>query len=277
MISSYCGYVAILGKTNVGKSTLFNKMIKNKISIVSKKAQTTIKLIKGIYTKDNYQIIFIDTPGCLTQTNIKRYLLSILFDKPSLIILVVTKKWNDIEDKILKNAQNYQIPILIVINKIDKLKNKSSLLPYINYINIKKKISNIFFVSAKKNYLIDELICKIKNFIPRKIHYFPKNYITDCSQEFLITEIIREQFLNFFNDEIPYKIKIKINQFIFDEKNLIYNINTTVFTQRFSQKKILIGKKGIKIKKITLLLQEKIKKTLKYKINLLIWIKVIKK
>lgn len=278
ILQSYCGYIIILGKTNVGKSTLFNKMIKKKISIVSKKSQTTTKFIKGIYTENNYQMIFLDTPGFLKKTNIKNYLSSFLFEKPSLFILVVEKNhWGIIEDKILNNLKIYKIPVLLVINKIDKLKNKSLLLPYVKFINNKTKFLDIFFISAKKNYLINELITKIKKIIPKKKHYFPENYITDCSKEFLLAEIIREQFLIFFNDEIPYKLKINIDHFFLDKKNLVYKINSTVFTQRESQKKILIGTKGIKIKKITFILQKKIKKFLNYEVDLVIWIKLIKK
>lgn len=271
---SYCGYIAIIGRTNVGKSTLFNKILKKKISITSKKSKTTQQNITGIHTADIYQSIYIDTPG-INKKNF--YNLKKIFKNVECILLVVDRtKWYDNENYLLNYLKQINIPVLLVVNKIDLLKNKSILLKYIDQINKKFNFLEIFFISAKKKLYLNLLISKIQKLLPKNIHYFPSNNITDCSQIFLIKEIIREQFIRYYGDEIPYIIKIKIDKIILI-KNKIYDISSFIIVSTINQKKILIGKNGRKIKKINNISSLKIEKLTQKKVNLIISVKIKKK
>ncbi len=277
-----CAYIPIIGKTNVGKSTIFNELIKKKISITSNKKNTTQKNIIGIYTKKNKQYIYIDTPGLKNKENTNLYIKKIInYTKKyfnikiiNLIILVIEKKINLNEIKLMNNLKNIKTPILLLINKIDKIKNKLLLLPYINYLKKKTKYISIIPISAfKKKYL--KLIKNnfIKKYLTKQKHYFKLNKKTNCENKFIISEIIREKIVRLTGDEIPYSINVKI------EKYNIKKINKYIFILILIKKKqhmkIIIGKNGKKIKKIIYLSKIDILKYFKInkKINLKITFK----
>lgn len=273
---TYCGYIGIVGKTNVGKSTILNKLINKKISITSKKSGTTQKNIIGINTIQKHQCIYIDTPGIeMYKKNPDKNILN-KNDYIKIIIFVVNKtQWKLSEDNILKTIQKTSIPTILVINKIDHIKNKKQLLPFIDIISKKYHFLDIIPVSAKTGQNIDILSKLIKNNIPKSKYVFSKKKITTSPDNFIISEMIREKFIRFLNQEIPYYIKIKIISCYFDLQN-VYHIHVLIITKNIRQRKIIIGKNGNKIKTCHLLSTKDISQYLNKNVQLHFQIKAIK-
>nr|BET44557.1 MAG: GTPase Era [Candidatus Aschnera chinzeii] len=275
----YCGVISIVGKSNVGKSTLLNKLIGHKVSIMSKKSNTTNHNVIGINTYENYQSIYIDTPGF--QKNIfNNYVIAnnIYINRKSidLIICVVDiLSYNLYDEEIFNNLKYLNNKVILVINKIDNIRNKKILLPYMQFINQKMKFLHIIPVSAKKSIGIDNLNKIVFSYLPSKNHLFPYNYITDQSQDLLASEIIREKILCFLNKEIPYNITIKIEKF-FISKNNIYYIHAIIYVINNNHKKIIIGKNGIKIKQISLLSRMDMETIFSATVCLTVWVKITK-
>ncbi|CAL4320500.1 GTPase Era [Buchnera aphidicola] len=264
---SYCGKIGIFGKTNVGKSSIFNKIIGNKISIISNKKGTTEKNILGIQTIQNYQLIYIDTPGMQFNKQFQYIKNNILKVKKylSLILFIIEKThWSTLDEEILNSITKNSIPIILVINKIDCITNKKIILPFIKKINLKHQFMEIVPVSAQTGENIDILINIIQKNIPKDTHQFLKQDQTNISNNFMITEIIREKFLNNLNQELPYLIKIKIKE-CFIDKNGVYNIYASIFVKNIRHKKIIIGSKGKKIKYCIFLAKKDIQKFLNTK------------
>ncbi len=275
----------LVGKPNVGKSTLFNKLINKKISITSKKKYTTKKNILGIYNKNTkYQYIYIDTPGIKYTTDINKNIncaISILKNnninsKINLIILVIKKENNFEELWIINKLNLYKIPFIILINKIDKLKNKLLLLPYIKKIKCYINKNTILPLCAKKKKDINILKIIIKKYLIKSKLFFNTNIKTIYNNRFIFKEIIREKTFRLIGDEIPYFIKFKINNILKQKKKI--SIKNTIYVKKKQYINILIGKSGNKIKKIINLAQKSIKKYLnfKFKINIYINIKIKK-
>ncbi|QJC33250.1 GTPase Era [Enterobacteriaceae endosymbiont of Donacia clavipes] len=269
---SYYGKILILGRSNVGKSTLINTLIGKKISIISHKINTTNFNIVGIYNNNSYQIEYIDTPGNIFFNKINFNLL--INNKFNFILFVLDRnKWNHIEKKILEILNKINIPIILIINKVDKIKNKNILLPYINSIKKKIKFIFLFIISAKyKLYtdVINNFICKN---LPKKKHRYPKNYITNQTKEIIIKEIIRENIIKYIHKELPYLINIKINN-ILKEKIKKNEIKILFLVKNLNQKKIIIGKKAKKLKLIKYQSEQNIENFFKKKINLKIWVQI---
>ncbi|CAL4320393.1 GTPase Era [Buchnera aphidicola] len=274
--------ILIIGKVNVGKSTLFNKLLTTKISITSNKRNTTQKNIFGIQTQKNIQNVYIDTIGFKNILSIKNYILKKKYlkikkyelKKINVILFVLEK------NQIIKHFKNInkiikfqkKIPIIIVINKIDYITNKHSLLPVIKKIKILSHI-NIIPISAKKKEniknlkkIIDTYACKVKN------HNFNKYQKTNLSIQEQIINIIKEKFFRNFYKELPYSNNIKIKSFKLNKKKE-YIIKVNVFIRKKSQKKIFIGKNGKKIKVCSIQAKKNIKKILKKKVHLFLTIK----
>ncbi|QCI20398.1 GTPase Era [Buchnera aphidicola (Brachycaudus cardui)] len=274
----YCGWITIIGKSNVGKSTLLNKIIGKKISIVSRKKNTTQTHITGINTKKYYQCIYTDTPGFIfNKKNDKiEYKKNIFFNivKNSTLIMFVidqvswTEKDNIIFNKIKKNG----IPVIIIINKIDKISNKNILLPFIDFIKKKTQAIEIIPISAKKTKNMMLLYNIVKNYLPKNPHVYPENHITTNSQFFTISEIIREQLILFLGDELPSIVKVEI-EYLKEIENNQLHIRALILVIHSRQKKIIIGHNGEKIKKISIISRYKIEKELHKKIHLLLWVK----
>jgi GTP-binding protein Era len=268
----YCGEILIIGNQNTGKSSLMNKLIEKKISITSKKKNTTQENILGIKTINNYQYIYIDTPGFKKKIS-KKIIKKNFYNKIKIIILVLDKIVLDINTELIlnffkKNKKN----ILIVLNKIDKIKNKNILLPFIKTINKKYNINEIIPLSSKTGENINVLKKIIQKKIPKNEHIFNKNKNDNSSLEFKIHEIIREKIMRYFGDELPYITKIKINS-IEENKFKEIIIKSEIFIKHKRQKKIFVGKKGNKIKLLSLMARKDIEKNLNKKIHLYIWVK----
>ncbi|WP_343126697.1 GTPase Era [Buchnera aphidicola] len=249
--NQYCGIITIIGRTNVGKSTLFNKLINQKISITSHKINTTQKNIVGILTKKIYQYIFIDSPGFDTQKKIffkKKILKDDITNKSCLILFVIQAlKWTLTDQKILEWIIKKNVQYFIIINKIDLIKNKKLLLPFIKKISQKNIFNKIFLLSAKKDFFLKKLISEIKKKIPKKKHIYLLKKKTTCTKKFLIKEILRKSLLKCLHQEIPYNIKI-LPPLIRKYKDKAYFIKIFIKVKNLRYKKILIGKNGKKIK-----------------------------
>ncbi|WP_168820931.1 GTPase Era [Enterobacteriaceae endosymbiont of Donacia sparganii] len=272
IISQYYGSILILGRSNAGKSTLLNTLIGKKISIISHKINTTNYSITGIYNKGSYQIKYIDTPGNIFYNN--NIINSLKNNEYNYILFILDRnKWNFIENKFVKILNQTNIPIILILNKIDKINNKSILLPYINFLKNKIKFIYLFMVSAKyKLYTIDinNIICKN---LPKKKHQYPKNYITNQTEEIILKEIIRESIIKYLHKELPYLIDIKV--FFYKKFKIIPNkIKIFLLIKNINQKKIIIGKNATTLKLIKYRSEKSIEKFFKKKINLNIWIKI---
>ncbi|UDG80629.1 GTPase Era [Candidatus Hartigia pinicola] len=275
----HCGFVAIVGRPNVGKSTLLNQILKKKISITSKKPQTTRHCIIGIHTEDEYQIIYIDTPGLQIK---ERWAINFLMNKVGfsfindveLVIFVVEGvRWNDDDQIVLNTVKSFHCPVILAINKIDNISDKTVLLPYISFLNKKMNFFNILLMSAEKYKGIDMISKIVRRHIPEANHYFPNNYTTDHSQRFMASEIIREKLMRFLGDELPYCVVVKIKQLKMIKQGIFY-INALILVKRASQKKIIIGNKGTKLKKIGTEARIDIEILFDAKVYLALWVKV---
>ncbi len=246
------GFVNIVGNPNVGKSTLMNRLVGEKISIITSKSQTTRHRIKGIVNEEEFQIVFSDTPG-VVKPSYKMQECMLEFSKSALtdadIILYVTDIVEDIrknEDFIEKVNQN-EAPVLLVLNKID-LTNQEKLEEL--YDKWKQLIprAEIFPISATENFNVDNLYKRIIALLPEGEPFFPKDELTDLPARFFVTEIIREKILLNYEKEVPYSVEVEVEEFKEDPKRI--NIMAVIYVERDSQKGIIIGKQGEALKKV---------------------------
>ncbi len=274
------GFISIVGRPNVGKSTLLNSIIGKKIAITSDKAQTTRNNIQGIYTKDDVQMIFVDTPGI----HKPKYKLGKVLNKQAYfsindvdIILLVTDITENIGpgDKfILEVLKNANKPTMLIINKIDKLP-KEEILKKIDAYQQLYNFDEIIPVSAAKHENIDHLIDVLKKYLKDEIQYFDKDTITSSSKEFILSELIREKILELTDEEVPHSVTCIIEKI--EKKKNIININGLIVVDRDNLKKIIIGKQGRMIKKIGILARKDIEKFLGQKVYLELYVKVVPK
>ena len=246
------GFVNIVGNPNVGKSTLMNLLVGDRISIATFKAQTTRHRIMGIVNTDDAQIVFSDTPGVL-KPNYKLQESVLAFSESALedadVLLYVT----DVVEKVDKNADFLQkvlklkAPILVVINKID-LSDQASLEAQVAAWHELLPQAEIFPISAKARFNVDNLLARIKQLLPDSPPYFAKDQWTDKPARFFVTEIIREKILLYYDKEIPYSVEVVVEQFKESDKNIL--INATIYVERDSQKGIIIGHQGVALKKV---------------------------
>ena len=252
---TYCGFIAIVGRPNVGKSTLLNKILGQKISITSRKAQTTRHRIVGIKTEGAYQEIYVDTPGLHIEEKrainrlMNRAASSAITDVDLVIFVVDGTHWNDDDEMVLNKLRKTKAPVVLAINKIDNIKNKDDLLPFITEITQKFNFADIVPISAEKGNNLDAIEKIVRKSLRPGVHHFPEDYVTDRSQRFMASEIIREKLMRFMGEELPYSVTVEIEQFKVNERGT-YEINGLILVERDGQKKIVIGRKGEKLKKI---------------------------
>lgn len=274
----YSGIITIIGQSNTGKSTILNKLIGEKISITSHTLHTTQKNIIGIHTQENYQTIYIDTPGIQkTKKKYYKYITNKKIDgiilSANIIIFVIEHiRWNLNDELILYKIKKNNIPIILVINKIDLIKDKKIFLPHIDSLKKKLCFKEIIFISAKTGENIKILSNIIKNYLPLASHTYLKMQKTNCSKNFIISEIIREKIIRNLSQELPYIIKVKIENWIQKKEKTV--IHALVFVEHASQKKIVIGKNGKNIKKFSTLARKEIEIRFNIKIFLYLWIKI---
>ena len=271
------GYVSIVGKTNAGKSTLLNSILGQKIAITSRKPQTTRHRFLGIKTESENQIIFVDTPGFHSgqKRALNRYMNKVAANAlrgVDIVLYLIDKlDWQEDDLQRLKSIPN-ETSVILVVNKIDKLKDKNSLLPFIEERNKDGLFSSIIPISALKGMNLDELVDLICDKLPYGSHLYPEDQITDISEKFLASEVIREKCINRLGDELPYRVSVSIDRFSESEK--VIHIDSTIFVEKQSQKGMLIGKSGSKLKAIGTSSRKELEGLLESKVMLKTWVKV---
>ena len=279
MTKKKCGKIAIIGQPNVGKSTLLNFILGQKLSITSRKAQTTRNQIFGIHSEKDIQFIFVDTPGYqqkfLNQMNkrMNKSVTSVFHDVDVVIFMSEPKTLNEIEIELVKMIPN-DTPVINLINKIDRVKNKNKILELINInseLQIFKKIIPAS-IKLKDNQKI--ILQEIAEFLPEQDFIFDVDDITDKNERFLAAEIIREKIFRLTGDELPYSIAVEIENF--EHKDNLRRIFATILVDKDSQKPVVIGKDGEKLKRISTESRRDMEKLFQSKIWLEIWVKVQK-
>ena len=281
MDNQYCGYVSIIGKPNVGKSTIINSILNKKVSITSRKSQTTRNNIIGFKTQGNKQMILIDTPGMhiksqKTMNKILNKSAQSIIEDSDIILFVIQRLSLDKEDElIIDKIKETDQKVICVINKIDQIENKNKLLPFIEKLSSFKVFHEILPISAKTKDGINQLESIIMNNLPENMHiYSQDDFIIQDDSEFMISELIREKIIRKLGDELPHDIFVEIN--ILDKKDNVTEIHATIFVNRKSQKQIVIGTKGEVLKHIGTEARIEIEKYLDSKVFLKTWVKVKK-
>lgn len=276
--ASRCGYVAIVGRPNVGKSTLLNHILGQKISITSRKPQTTRNAVVGIKTEGDVQIIFVDTPGMHLgqQKAINRYMnkaaTSAMKDVDVVVFVIDRFIWTEEDEAVAEKLQHLPCPIILAVNKVDQIDDKESLLPHLQTLSEKLNVAEIVPMSALRNTNLDRLESLITERLPEGVHMYPDDQITDRSSRFMAAEIVREKITRQLGDELPYEMAVEIEEFK-QEGNLL-NISALILVERDGQKKILIGDKGARIKLIGTEARFDMEKLFEMKIMLKLWVKV---
>ncbi|MEN8108462.1 MAG: GTPase Era [Pseudomonadota bacterium] len=273
-----CGYIALVGRPNVGKSTLLNRALGQKISITSKRPQTTRHRILGIKTTDTAQFVYVDTPG-LHQYNgramnrhMNRAATRALQDVDVVVFLVEGLRWTADDDLVLKELASVQCPVVLAVNKVDLIADKESLLPGLQTLAAKREFEQIIPLSAFKGENVTELEACIESLLPESAAFFPEDQITDRSERFLVAERVREKLFRKLGKELPYGLSVEIEQFK-REKHIIH-IHALIWVERQSQKSIIIGKQGRMLKEVGQEARREIEPLLDSKVNLKLWVKV---
>ena len=271
------GFVNIVGNPNVGKSTLSNRLVGERLSIITSKAQTTRHRIMGIVNGDDYQIVFSDTPGVLKpkfklQESMLDFSTGALIDAD--ILLYVTDviesptKNQDFLDKVARE----KIPVLLVINKIDLLKGNDDLIAIIDRWKQLLPQAEVFPTSATENFNVDNLMARIVELLPESPPYFGKDALTDRNSRFFVTEIIREKILLTYDKEVPYATQVIVEKF--DESDTAIHIMAVIYVERDSQKGIIIGRQGVKLKHVGIEARKDIERFFEKKVFLQLYVKV---
>lgn len=272
------GFVAIIGRPNVGKSTLMNHLLGQKISITSRKPQTTRNRILGIDTVGDYQTVFVDTPGLHREEKrainqlMNRAAQSSLGDVELVLFVVDSERFNDDDEMALNRIRQSGIPTVLVINKVDKIDDKEKLLPLIEKLSSMMDFKEIIPVSALRGNNLENLRKIIHGSLPEGEPLFPDDAITDRSSRFLAAEIIREKLMRQMGDELPYSATVEIEQFVEEEKLL--RISAAILVERIGQKKMVIGAAGQRIRKIGTEARLDMEKLFEQKIFLKLYVKV---
>lgn len=275
------GFVSVIGRPNVGKSTLLNRLLGEKISIISNKPQTTRDQIKMIYNDDESQIIFVDTPGMQNPRNkLGDYMLNIskesVVDADLILYIVDASPYIGARDTdIINFLKTLDLPVILAINKVDTIE-KGKILELISLYKDLDFISEIIPISASMGDNVDQLLNTIKEYLPEGPKYYPEDYITDKSERFIISEIIREKALTNLREEVPHGIGVIVDSVKDSKDRSSFNIGATIYTERDSHKGIILGKGGAMIKKVRLEATEDLEKFLGKKVNLDLWVKVEK-
>ena len=274
----HSGFVAIIGRPNVGKSTLMNRILGQKISITSRKPQTTRHRILGIKTDEQSQAIYVDTPGLHLNAKkaMNRFMnkaVTSTFDDVDLILFVIEAgQWTDEDDNVLQRLKNVRVPVMLVVNKIDQLEEKGALLPLIQSLAEKMSFVEIVPLSAQNGSNVEELERTVVRYLPEAEAAFPADQITDRSERFLAAEIVREKLMRELGQELPYAVTVEIEQF--KEEEGLLRISALIWVERDSQKRIVIGKKGEQLKEIGRQARIDMEKLFDNKVFLQLWVKV---
>jgi GTP-binding protein Era len=275
---TFAGLVAIVGRPNVGKSTLLNQLVGQKVSITSRKPQTTRHRIVGIDTQDNYQTVYVDTPGLHIEEKrainrlMNKAAASTILDVELIIFVVEGTRWTDDDQMVLNRLIAAKKPVLLVVNKVDLYKDKEELLPHLQWLSSQLDFMQIVPLSAEKGTNVQELRALVQKQLPPCEFFFPEEYVTDRSSRFMASEIVREKLMRFLGDELPYAVTVEIERFKWEEKH--YHIAALVLVERDTQKQMVIGKKGERIKTIATEARKDMETLFEQPVFLQVWVKV---
>ncbi|MGZ4979838.1 MAG: GTPase Era [Methylobacter sp.] len=275
-----CGYVALIGRPNVGKSTLMNHLLKQKISITSRKPQTTRHRILGINTTDAGQAIYMDTPGMHDSEKraLNRYLNrtadTTLTGVDVIVWLIDGLSWHEYDEAIFKKLEQAGLPVILAVNKVDKVADKEAILKFFDEAQHRFPFKHLVPISALKGINLDQLESLIMALLPEQDLIYPEDQITDRSERFLAAEIVREKLTRRLGDELPYALTVEIERY--EEKPNITKIYAIIWVERLTQKNIVIGKDGEMLKKVGTDARQDIEKLIGQKVYLQLWVKVKK-
>ncbi len=249
-----CGFIAVVGRPNVGKSTLVNRILGQKLAITSRKPQTTRHRMLGIHTEEGCQFIFVDTPGLHKSSGkaLNEYMnkeaTDALRDVDAIIFVVDRMRWTEEDEAVFKLVTRGDTPVFLAINKVEKLEDKNELFDYIATVNERYKFADIVPISALQGTQVEALLNAIDPVIPESPHFFADDQITDKSSRFLAAEIVREKITRQLGDELPYQMTVEIESFT--DKGNVLDIHALILVERDGQKRIVVGKQGARIKLI---------------------------
>jgi GTP-binding protein Era len=273
-----CGFVALVGRPNVGKSTLLNRLIGQKISITSRRPQTTRHRILGIRTTGSYQIVFVDTPGLHARQPraMNRYLNRAAFDSLAdvdvVVFVVEGTRWQDDDSWILEKLGTLSVPVVAVVNKVDRIGDKQTLLPFLQQLGDRYEFAEIIPVSARTGDQLPQLEAAVLGHLPESPPLFDEEQITDRSQRFLAAELVREKLFRKLGEEIPYGLTVEIERFA--EHKGVLHIHALIWVEKAGHKAIVIGARGQLLKEVGREAREDMQKVFDQKVFLQLWVKV---
>ncbi|MGD8172929.1 GTPase Era [Vibrio sp. TRT 21S02] len=278
--NQHCGFIAIVGRPNVGKSTLLNKILGQKISITSRKPQTTRHRIMGVDTDGDYQAIYVDTPGLHIEEKrainrlMNRAANSSLSDVNLVFFLVDGTHWTNDDEMVLTKLQKANFPVVLCVNKVDNVQDRNEVMLHMMEMSKKMDFVDVVPISAKHGKNIDVLRKHVRDHLPKATHHFPEEYVTDRSQRFMASEIVREKLMRFTGEELPYSVTVEIERFDYNPETDGFHINALILVERSGQKKMVIGKGGEKIKTIGREARLDMEELFGRKVYLETWVKV---
>lgn len=273
-----CGYIALVGRPNTGKSTLLNRILGQKISITSRRPQTTRHRVLGIKTHDRAQLVYVDTPGMhafsgrAMNRHMNRTASSVLMDVDVVVFLVDGLSWTADDELVLSKLAAVQCPVILAVNKVDLLDSPTALLPALQALSEKREFAEIIPISAARGDNVPELEARIESLLPVSPPYFPEDQITDRSERFLVAELVREKLFRKLARELPYGLTVEIESFVREPG--IVHIHALIWVERASQKSIVIGRQGRLLKEVGQQARRDIEAMLGSKVNLKLWVKV---
>ena len=278
LATTRCGQVAIIGRPNTGKSTLLNYLIGQKLSITSRKPQTTRHQILGIKSGDDYQILFVDTPGMQVDAPrainrvMNRAASSSLVDVDLILMVVDRTAWTENDERVLSHLTDTRAPVILVVNKVDLLRDKAELLPHLESLERKADFAALVPLSALRKQNIEALEQEIVGHLPQREFLFPEDQVTDKSMRFLAAEIVREKIMRQLGEELPYATAVEVEEFVEDAG--ILHIAALILVERQGQKRILIGAGGARLRSIGSEARRDMEKLFDSKVMLRLWVKI---
>lgn len=272
------GYVALVGRPNVGKSTLLNRILGQKVSITSRRPQTTRHRILGIKTGAQVQAVYVDTPGLHRggKRAMNRYMnraaTDALQDVDVVVFVVEGTRWTDEDELVLEKLRQVSCPVILAINKIDRVVDKKALLPYLQQVSRHMDFTQIIPLSAKQGSQVVELEQAVEALLPESTPFYPEDQVTDRSMRFMAAELVREKLFRKLGQELPYGITVEIEQF--KEEDGLFRINALIWVERDSQKAIVIGKQGALLREVGRESRIDMEESFGQKVFLELWVKV---
>lgn len=273
-----CGYVAIIGRPNVGKSTLLNRILGQKVSITSRKPQTTRHRILGIHTQDNCQIVYVDTPGIheggklALHHYMNKTASQVIWDVDVIVFVVEVLEWTQADQKVLERLKDVTAPVILAVNKVDRVKDKDLLLPYLETVSAYYKFESVIPLAGKQGIQVEAFEKKLQSMMPENAFFYPADQVTDKTEMFMAAELIREKIFRLCGEELPYSVTVEIEKYKTEEK--LCSIAALILVDKESHKRMIIGKRGEKLKDIGTQARQDIEKNVGKKVYLQLWVKV---